>query len=261
MITSSQNPKLKLARALLGRPKERREARAFVAEGIRLLEEALSADWPVRYILYTDGLSQRGQELVADFRDRGLDVEEVSSDLLHAFSETETSQGIFAVLEEHSLPLPPDLDFVLIPDQVRDPGNLGTLIRSAAAAGLGAVLMPPHTSDAFAPKVVRSAMGAHFKLPLMVMDWEQIRETVSAAGLNLYLADMQGQPCWEADLRAPLALIVGGEAEGASPQALALDPQRLTIPMPGGIESLNAGVAGSILMFEAVRQRRHAGRS
>lgn len=255
MITSSQNPKLKLARALLGRPRERRESQAFAAEGIRLLEEVLAADWPVRYILYSDGLSQRGLDLVRDFKERGLEVEEVSPDLLHAFSDTETSQGIFAVLEEHSLPLPQQLDFVLILDQVRDPGNLGTLIRSAAAAGVGAVLLPPHNADAFAPKVVRSAMGAHFRLPLQIMDWDQITETISASGLNLQLADMQGQSCWEADLRVPLALIIGGEAEGASPEALALDPRRLSIPMPGGIESLNAGVAGSILMFEVLRQR------
>lgn len=255
MITSSQNPKLKQARALLGRPKERREARAFAAEGIRLLEEALTAGWPVRYILYTDGLSQRGRALVTGFRERGLDVEEVSSDLLNAFSETESSQGIFGVLEEHSLPLPQDLDFALIPDQVRDPGNLGTLIRSAAAAGVGAVLLSPHNADAFAPKVIRSAMGAHFRLPLRVMDWEQITETISTSGLALHLADIQGQSCWETDLKVPIALIIGGEAEGASPEALALAPRRLTIPMPGGIESLNAGVAGSILMFEALRQR------
>ena len=255
MITSSQNPKLRLARALLGRPKERREAAAFVAEGIRLLEEALAAGWPARYVLHTDGLSLRGQALVAGFRSQGVDVEEVSSDLLQAISETETSQGILAVLEEHNLPIPESPDFVIIPDQIRDPGNLGTLIRSAAAAGAQALFLPPHTADAFAPKVVRSAMGAHFRLPIRSLTWEQIGEAVRTLELRLHLADMQGTPCWEADLRAPVALIIGSEAEGASAEALALEPAHLTIPMPGGIESLNAGVAGSVLMFEVVRQR------
>jgi TrmH family RNA methyltransferase len=255
VITSSQNPKLKLARALLGRSKERREAGAFVAEGIRLLEEALAVNWPVRFILYTDGLSQRGQVLVKGFKDRGQDIEEVSSDLLQAISETETTQGIIAVLEDHSLPLPATLDFVLIPDQIRDPGNLGTLIRSAAAAGVQALFIPSYTADAFAPKVVRSAMGAHFRLPFRSMSWEEIHQATSSSISHIYLADMQGEPCWEADLRAPLALIIGSEAEGASAEALALTPHRLSIPMPGAVESLNAGVAGSILMFEVVRQR------
>lgn len=255
MITSAQNAKLKLTRLLLGKPKERRAAEAFVAEGVRLLEEALAARWPARFVLYTEGLSPRGAEIVSGFRDLGVDVEEVSPDLLQAISETETSQGLLAVMEERPLPLPERLDFALIPDQVRDPGNLGTLIRSAAASGVQAVLLPPHTSDAFAPKVVRSAMGAHFRLPLLQMTWAQIAQTTSAAGLRLHLADMEGLSCWQADLRPPLALIIGGEAAGASPEALALDPQRLSIPMPGGAESLNAGVAGSILMFEVVRQR------
>lgn len=256
MITSSQNPKLKLARALLsGRPKERREAGAFAAEGIRLLEEALAVDWPVRFILHADGVSPRGRELLTSFKSRGLDVEEVSSDLLQAISETITSQGVLAVLEERSLPLPDSFDFVLIPDQVRDPGNLGTLLRSAAAAGVQAVLLPPHTADAFAPKVVRSAMGAHFRLPILNMTWDEIHQTVDRARLRVHLADMEGQPCWKADLRAPLALVIGSEAEGATSEALALTGQRLSIPMPGGGESLNAGVAGSILLFEVVRQR------
>jgi TrmH family RNA methyltransferase len=255
LITSGQNPKLKLARALLGRPKERREAGGFLAEGVRLLEEALAADWPVRFVLYSDGLSHRGQALVASFKARGLDVEEVSSDLLHAVSETETSQGVLAVLDDHLLPLPETPEFILIPDQIRDPGNLGTLIRSAAAAGVQAVLLPPDTTDAFAPKVVRSAMGAHFRLPLQSLSWETIRELSQAANLSVFLADMGGKPCWETEMHTPCALIIGGEAEGASEEAGGLATQRVSIPMPGAFESLNAGVAGALLMFEVVRQR------
>ena len=219
MITSGQNPKLKLARALLGRPRERREAGGFVAEGVRLLEEALAVSWPVRFVLYTDGLSQRAQALVAGFKSGGLDVEEVSSDLLQSLSETETSQGVLAVLDDHPLPLPEGPDFLLIPDQIRDPGNLGTLIRSASAAGAQAVLIPPLTTDAFAPKVVRSAMGAHFHLPVRSLSWEEIGNVTGAAGLRVHLADMQGETCWMTDLRQPLALIIGGEAEGASEEA------------------------------------------
>ncbi len=126
MITSSQNPKLKLARALAGRSKERREADAFLAEGVRLVEEALSADWPIRFVLYSSGLSERGQALVEKLKNAEIEIDEVSDDLLQAASETETSQGILAVLDHAPLSIPHSLNFILIPDQIRDPGNLGT---------------------------------------------------------------------------------------------------------------------------------------
>ena len=255
MITSKQNSKLKLVRALFGRSKEREEAGAFVAEGVRLVEEAFTAAWPVRFVLYSDGLSERGQMLVAKLNASGADLEDVSADLLQSLSETDTSQGILAVLNNHQLPLPPTPDFLLIPDQIRDPGNLGTLIRSAAAAGVGAVLIPPETTDAFAPKVVRAAMGAHFRLPVRTTSWDEITQVTRSAGLKVFLADMDGPSFWNTDLRASLALIVGSEAEGASPAARSLAGQNISVPMPGQAESLNAGVAGSILMFEVVRQR------
>jgi TrmH family RNA methyltransferase len=255
MITSPQNPKLKLVRALQGRPKERQEAGAFLAEGVRLIEEALAANWPVRFALYSSGLSERGEALVARMNAVGLDVDEVSGDLLQAASETGTSQGILAVLELNALPLPDYPDFILIPDQIHDPGNLGTLIRTAAAAGAQAVFLPSETADAFAPKVVRAGMGAHFRLPVHSMEWDEIEQVCKLAKLQVFLADMAGRPCWETDFREPLALIVGGEAEGASQQARELADASVKIPMPGEAESLNAGVAGAVLMFEVVRQR------
>ncbi len=170
-----------------------------------------------------------------------------------SLSETETSQGILAVLNEAQLPIPDHPSFVLIPDSIRDPGNLGTLLRSAEAAGVQAVLLPPETVDAFAPKVVRAGMGAHFRLPIRSMNWDEIR--AQTGGVQLYLAEMQGQPCWQADFRSPLALIIGGEAEGASEAARKLAAQPVSIPMAGKTELLNAAIAGSILMFEVRRQR------
>lgn len=257
MITSSQNPKLKLVRALLGRAKERREADAFVAEGVRLVEEAVNADWKFQFALYSDGLSERGRDLVNKLIAHHIDVEEVSGDLLQKLSDTETPQGVLAVLEFTDLPLPDSLNFVLIPDQIRDPGNLGTLLRSAAATGVQAILLPPETTDPFAPKVLRAGMGAHFRLPIHSMKWDEIRACISASHpLQVYLADMDGTSCWETDLRQLLALIVGGEAEGASEEARKLATQKISIPMAGNVESLNAGVAGSVLMFEVVRQRK-----
>jgi TrmH family RNA methyltransferase len=253
MITSSQNPKLKLAHALMGRPRERREANAFVVEGVRLIEEAFTAGWKFQFALYSDGLSERGQDLVKILTANRIDVEEVSGDLLQKVSETETPQGILAVLEFTELPIPGSPNFILIADQIRDPGNLGTLLRTATATSVQAVFLPPDTTDAFAPKVVRSGMGAHFRLPIHSRTWEEIKALTN--GLGIYLADMDGTPCWYTDLRRSLALIIGGEAEGASDEARRLATQKICIPMAGNIESLNAGVAGSVLMFEVVRQR------
>ena len=156
MITSNQNSKIKLIRALQGRAKERREAGAFLAEGVRLVEEAVISNWGFRFALYDETLGDRGKLQVEGLKLKGVEVEEVSTNVMKSLSETETPQGILAVLQFSNLPIPNSLNFVLIPDQIRDPGNLGTLLRTAAATGAQAVLIPPETTDAFAPKVVRS---------------------------------------------------------------------------------------------------------
>jgi len=259
MINSSQNSKIKLVRALLGRAKERREAGKFVVEGVRLLEEAVISNWGFKFALCADGLSERGEALIKRLEDRNIEVEKVESGLLASLSETETSQGILAVVEFTELSIPASPNFILIPDQIRDPGNLGTLLRTAAAAGVQAVLLPPETTDAFAPKIVRAGMGAHFRLPIHSIGWEEIEQVCKSAKLQVYLADMEGKSCWETDLRQPLMLIVGGEAEGASEEARKLAIEQISIPMMGKMESLNAGVAGSVLMFEVVRQRSVSG--
>lgn len=256
LISSSQNPKVKLVHALLGRAKERREAAAFVVDGVRLVEEAVKSHWKFRFALYDASLNARGSSLIEQLLSDGVDVEEVSEQLMKSLSETETPQGLLAVLEIDQQPIVHPLNFVLIPDQIRDPGNLGTLLRTAAAAGVQAVFLPPETTDAFSPKVVRSGMGAHFRLPIHSMKWEKIRRETN--DLQIFLADMDGVSCWETDLHQPLALIVGSEAEGASEEARKLASRKISIPMSGDIESLNAGVAGSVLMFEVVRQRRNA---
>lgn len=256
MISSPHNPKLKLIRALQGRAKERRETGAFLAEGVRLVEEAVNSNWSMRFVLFDETLNGRGRSQVESLRSRGVDVEEVSTSLMKSLSETESPQGILAVLELTQLPITNSPTFILIPDQIRDPGNLGTLLRTAVAAGVQAVLLPPETTDAFAPKVLRAGMGAHFRLPIHSMTWDEIKRFCESANQRVYLADMDGQSCWEMDLRQPLALIIGNEAGGASESARKLANQKIGIPMNGNIESLNAGVAGSVLMFEVVRQRR-----
>jgi len=254
MITSIHNPRIQLVRSLLGRSKERHQAGAFVAEGVRLVEEAQGAHLPFQFVLAGESLGERGRKLVEALQSRQVEIEFVADHIMQSISETETSQGLLAVLDQSLLPIPPSLSFGLILDQIRDPGNLGTLLRTAVAAGVQAVFLPPETADAFAPKVVRAGMGAHFRLPIHALPWELIR--THTHGLQIHLADMEGAlSCWQADFRSPLALIVGGEAQGASQPARELATLQVCIPMPGRSESLNAAMAGGILMFEVVRQR------
>lgn len=273
MITSSHNPKIRLIRDLQGRPKERREVGAFLIEGVRLLEEALAANWPVQLALYSETLSERGQALVRQLRERGVSVETATPDLLQSISDTEAPQGLLAVVAIQALLLPSKPNFILILDNLRDPGNIGTILRTAGAAGVQATILSPGTTDPYAPKVVRSAMGAHFRLPIHNLTWPEIRtylgkdETSTGRPrakvlperpvLRTYLADAAGELVYtRADFRSPLVFIIGGEAEGASPESRALADDRVTIPMPGQAESLNAAVAAAILLFETVRQRR-----
>jgi TrmH family RNA methyltransferase len=255
MITSTHNHRVQLVRSLLGQAKERREKGAFLAEGVRLVEEALSADWPFRFVLAGEHLGERGERLVDNLQACRVEVERVADPLMSSISATQTSQGILAVLDHSAMAIPEPLSFVLILDTIRDPGNLGTLLRTAAAAGVETVFLTPETADAFAPKVVRAGMGAHFHLPIVSLGWEAIK--ARAGRLTTYLADMKAAlPCWEADFKSPMALIIGGEAGGASEQARELANQQVFIPMPGRSESLNAAAAGAIMLFEVVRQRK-----
>jgi TrmH family RNA methyltransferase len=256
MITSAHNKKIQELRALQRSSRERRDAGVFIVEGVRLLEEALSAGWQAQAVFYTENLEPRGRRLLEGFAARGAALQPVLDSVLAAASDTETPQGVLAVLQMQTLPYPQKLNFVLIPDQVRDPGNLGTMLRTAAAAGVQAVFLPAGVVDPFSPKVLRAGMGAHFRLPLLLLAWNEIQAEVARRGLRLYLAETgSGVDYSLADFVSPLALIVGGEAEGAGVEAQALADQRVFIPMPGGSESLNAAVAAGVLLFEVVRQR------
>jgi len=258
MITSVHNPKVQAVRKLQDQPKKRREEQAFIIEGVRLAEEALQAGWDAEQVFFTDLLDERGKRIVGEFSARHVPVEPVSSVVMNALSETETPQGLLVVVRQQTLTLPTNPDFLLIIDSVRDPGNLGTIIRSAAAAGVQGVLLAPGCVDAWSGKVLRAGMGAHFHISIYALGWAEIRRIVkgSTGTLKVYLADSAGGVSYTAaDFRRPLALVVGGEAVGAGSEALSLSDEKVHIPMPGGSESLNAAIAASILLFEVVRQR------
>ncbi len=256
MITSRQNPRVQMVRRLMDDAHSRQERQAFVAEGVRLVEEAWIHRWPFLEVFYDETLSERGRSLIESLRRDQVPVEEVTPALMEYMSGTQTSQGLLAVLRLPSepIPLPQPLTFVLVLDQVRDPGNVGTLLRSAAAAGVQAVLLSPGSADPWQPKVVRAGMGAHFRLPVLRLPLEAI--AAAMADLKRVLADLhQAVPLWQADLRPPLALILSNEAHGPSEWARQQAQERIYIPMPGQTESLNVAMAGSILLFEVVRQR------
>jgi RNA methyltransferase, TrmH family len=254
MLTSIKNPRIQQIRKLQSSARTRHKEGLFVVEGVRLVEEAMMAGWQPTIVLFTEDINERGQQVVDHFRAAGSEVLVVAPHVMEATSDTQTPQGILAVLPIPEWELSTAPTFVLILDEVRDPGNLGTLLRTALAANVDAMILPPGNVDAFSPKVVRAGMGAHFKVPIIFMDWETIGERL--AGLTIFLADSGGGDTHlKARFDHPLALIIGGEAAGAGDQAKKLATSRVHIPMPGKAESLNAAVAGSILMFEVVRQR------
>ena len=262
MITSTHNPQIQKVRALIGRAKERREAGAFVVEGVRLAEEAQKAGWPAKLVLFSEQLNVRGRQVAARLAENGAQIEEVARHVLDGLSDTENSQGILAVLRKPNAPspLPHPLDFAVIADRISDPGNLGSLLRTAAAAGAQAVILSPGCADVFSPKVLRAGMGAHFRVPTLELGWDEIRQLVrppsETTPLKVTLADIHASlPYWQADLRGPTAIMVSNEAEGASAEGKALADELVLIPMPGRSESLNAAIAAGILLFEVVRQR------
>jgi RNA methyltransferase, TrmH family len=254
MIISAHNAKIKWVRALQSSSRERQEAGVFVVEGVRLAEEALASGWPAQLALYTEDLGPRGMEVLERLSAAGAVLEPVSEAVMRAASDTQTPQGILAVLAFRQLALPDHADFSFIPDEVRDPGNLGSMLRTAAAAGVQAVFLPPGTADPFSPKVLRAGIGAQFRLPALALTWEELAARLKDWPIYLAAAGA-GAPYFEVGFHSPMALIVGGEAEGAGAEARRLATHCVHIPMPGGGESLNAAAAAAILLFEVARQR------
>jgi RNA methyltransferase, TrmH family len=256
MITSVANDKIKLVRALQAQRRAREKEQLFVLEGVRLLEEALHAHVPVRLVLHTDTLDARGRSVINQLARLGASIEPVTPAVMAAASADQTPPGLLAVVPFAPLAVPPpaELSFALALDRISDPGNLGTLLRTADAAGVQAVFLAPGTVDAYNPKVIRAAVGAHFHLPIISVNWAELNQQL--AGIEAWLAEARkGVPYPKVNWREPSAILIGSEAEGPSPEALKFTDRRVCIPMPGRAESLNAAVAAGILMFEVARQR------
>lgn len=259
MITSTKNPKVKQIHSLQSSSRCRREEGLCVLEGIRLIEESQNARCKIDTLFYTENKSHRIQALIENLQKQELRIEQVSENVMRFMSDTQTPQGILAVVEPPGIPIPPNPDFVLFLDSIRDPGNLGTILRTAAAAGVHAVFLAQDTVDPFSPKVLRSAVGAHFRIPIRSLEQDELDKLTGNYGLRILVADAkEGLSYTEVNMRRPIALVIGGEAEGAGSKARKFADEFIRIPMPGKTESLNAAVAAGILMFEAVRQRSKA---
>lgn len=253
MINSLQNERVKRAHALMTSAKARRKADQIAIEGARLIRDALRSGCQPDFILYDPDAVQI-DSIIPDTVITAMALP-ASAAVIRHIAATETPQGVIGVFPTPTPALPQPLDRVLVLDAIGDPGNLGTLLRSARAAGVQAVLLAPGCADAWSPKALRAGMGAHFALPALEASWTRI--ALLCSGLHIRLADMTGDAAYDqADWRSPWALIVGSEAHGASEQAEALARQRVYIPMEQDAESLNAAIAASVILFEAARQRR-----
>lgn len=227
----------------------------MVAEGLRLLQELARSALPVKALFYTPDFvaDSAGQALWETLACPPHARWEVSPDVMAALSDTQTPQGGLAVLPIPALS-PGERGLALIADGVRDPGNLGTMLRTAWAAGCERVFLPPGTVDPTNPKVVRAGMGAHFFLSVQRASWEEIRAAIADA--DVWLAEVKaGMPYDAVTWHKPVALIVGSEAEGPGAEARELAAGRYVhIPMATNVESLNAAVAAGILLFAIARQ-------
>ncbi|RKP56099.1 RNA methyltransferase [Cohnella endophytica] len=265
-IGSLDNPRVKAWAKLLERKHREREGK-FLLEGVHLVQEALAAGWPLEAIAFDEGSEVLDQfESFMDdeeMNEEGSDVPwfPVSPEIIAKCSETGTPQPIFAI----ALKKPPSAEslfgaesgLVAVLDGVQDPGNVGTIVRSAAASGATAVVLGKGTVDLYNPKTIRSTMGALFHVPVLEADLTTLLPQASARGVSIVGTSLQAaKSCYDYDFReSNVWLIFGNEGSGMSEQVSVLAHANVIIPMTGRAESLNVAMAATVLLFEAQRQR------
>lgn len=253
ILKSLQNPKIKQVRALHAR-KERQKQGRFLLETTKLLEEARIWRWPLQAVLATPAWLERHGT------DWNAPVTAVSEQIFPQLVTTETPEGVVAISPIPAAPSLPPLEarsLLVALDALQDPGNLGTLIRTADAAGATALLVGKGTVDPYSPKVVRSTMGALFHLPVIpVDDLDAALDALADQGAAVIATSLDAErSLYDLDLSGPVVWLIGNEARGLSTAALEHATERIRIPMPGRAESLNAAIAAAVCLFETVRQR------
>ncbi|HYC31243.1 MAG TPA: RNA methyltransferase [Gemmatimonadales bacterium] len=249
----------------LGRRRGRERRGLAVAEGVRLVEEALAAGVDVRGAAVSPALeaTARGGALKSALAAAGVRLEQVSDAELTALADTEHPQGVVAVVRPREWTLddiaaPPGAA-VLVLDAVQDPGNVGTMLRTALGLGAAGLVALKGTAELTSPKVMRGSMGALFRLPAVATDAGAFLEWARAGGVELWVAEADGEPlALSASVRArqaPVALVVGNEGAGVGPELAAAAGRRVAIPLAPGAESLNVAIAAAILLYEVTRER------
>lgn len=238
----------------------------LLAEGVRLVEEVARTDWDIPWCLHTAAAEARPrvQQLLMTLADRGTDVVTVPENTLRRLCDTTTPQGVLAIVKKKDYSLSnladrarPPLWVVL--DGVQDPGNAGTIVRTAYAAGCTGVITTYGSVDMLAPKTVRATMGALFHLPVITgLDPTVLLRWFHAQGVQCMATAADAAQCYfEADLTRPLAVVLGNEGRGVSSTVLSAAGENVRIPMHRDAESLNVATAAAVILFEAVRQRWH----
>jgi TrmH family RNA methyltransferase len=255
-IASKDNPAYKSLAKLASSAVERRKRGLTVVEGVHLVESCLKAGHVVASLVVSESALASAEVARLLARAGNVSVTKLPDRLFDAVSTLPSPSGILALVATPSgRAVPPDARFCLLLEDIQDPGNVGTLLRSAAAAGVEHVLLSPTCAFAWSPKVLRAGQGAHFALN--VVEGADLAAFLAAwRGKSVALAADAPTPIFHVDLSGPVAFLVGNEGAGLSHRLQQAAGVRATIPMPGPVESLNAGVAGSIALFEAVRQRK-----
>lgn len=255
MITSFDNKRIKNVISLLEKAKARREQDAFVIEGIKLFEEVPKD----RILEVFVAESYKGPKSKLD----KLPSEVVKDDVFKKMTDVLAPQGILCVVRKEHYELKDllkkktDAPCFLVLETIQDPGNLGTIMRTAEGAGVAGVIMSSDTVDIYNPKTVRSTMGSIFRVPFVYCDdlISSVKE-LKASGVECYAAHLKGQKsCYDCDYGKPTAFFIGNEGNGLSDKMAAMADTYIKIPMEGKLESLNAGISAAILTYEAKRQR------
>ena len=259
MIISTSNAQIKELAKLQKKSRLRDEKGIFLVEGPRMTEEIPAER--IEKVYASESFAKKNKE----FLERLQAPVELLTDTVFAYvSDTKTPQGILAVVKQQPYSFEELLgkeraSFLLILDHLQDPGNLGTIMRAAEAAGVTGILMSSDCVDIYNPKTIRSTMGALYRVPFVVSeDFAGDIERLKKAGVSTYAAHLGATISYEgADYKKPCAFMIGNEANGLSDEVAALADCKILIPMAGQVESLNAAMAATVLMFEAARQRRN----
>ncbi len=262
MITSTSNGKVKQIVQWQSKAKERRKDGIFLAEGVKMFGEA-PIEWISEVYVSSKLLAQLAQETEVCEKLHRVGFEEVSEEVFAKISDTQTPQGILTVLRQPVYQLSQltegDNPLLVVLEDLQDPGNLGTIIRTGEGAGITGVIMSKQTVDIFNPKVIRATMGSVYRVPFVyVEDLQDTLKLLHGRGIHTYAAHLQGKEYYDSfSLTEPTAFLIGNEGNGLSRQVADAAEHYLKIPMEGQVESLNAAVATALLMYEAHRQRKN----